>query len=234
MALGCCWTKASETSGFKRIFTLAPFLQAGLNMVWGMAGGASQTPRILGKLGLVSEASVSTSAYSDLANVRTWDDLGVPRIVDDVPPSNAIDFGRLESVPGNALVNLSRAERLAYDDLTNLEGSIEGAHFLKRHGSLTTLEQQQVRAATGLTPDGKVLSPIDSSRWFNHGDMLEGLQRAESVYARTGNPTVRVEFDRIIGEGYLRGGDVYSTTNVANFVFRNGRPYTFYPVLDVR
>jgi hypothetical protein len=126
------------------------------------------------------------------------------------------------------------ADQIAYDSLKALEESIQGSHFLSRHGPLTTLEQQQIRATTGLTPDNVLLRPVDSGRWLSHLDMHEGLQRATAMQAKTGADGVfRVEFDRMIGEGYLRGGDVFARTNVADFVFRNGKPYTFFPKLDL-
>jgi hypothetical protein len=134
------------------------------------------------------------------------------------------------------LGTLSRAERIAFEYLDDLEKSVQEAHFLKRHGPMTTLDEQQISAATGLRPD-KVQVPYrpDSSRWFSHADMVEGLQRAEAIYARTGNPNVTVQFDRIIGEGYLSGGEIYARTNVAVFKFNTqGKPVTFFPLLDVK
>jgi len=77
----------------------------------------------------------------------------------------------------------------------------------------------------------KVTFPTDSGRWLNSGDMFEGLQKAQATHLRTGDSVVTVDFDRIIGEGYLKGGEIYATTNQATFVFKNGKPYTFYPLL---
>jgi filamentous hemagglutinin len=115
--------------------------------------------------------------------------------------------------------------------LSRLENATENAHFLSRHGPLTTLDQQLERAVTGRTPDGMNLRAVDSARWLRHEDMLDGVNLAHAKHVRTGDPVVTVDFDRIIGEGYMKSGDVYATTNQAVFVFRDGKPYTFYPLL---
>ena len=121
--------------------------------------------------------------------------------------------------------------------MKRLESSIEGAHFVSRHGPQTTLGQQRLRATYGIAPDNpnKVTYTTDTARWFNSGDMFEGLQRAQAVHARTGDPEIFISFDRTIGEGYLKGGDIYATSNTAVFRFNeHGQPYTFYPILDVK
>ena len=46
-------------------------------------------------------------------------------------------------------------------------------HGFRRHGSGTTLAQQQYRAKTGVTPDGVQGAPTDSTRFFNNGDLYD-------------------------------------------------------------
>jgi len=67
---------------------------------------------------------------------------------------------------------------------------------------------------------------IGFRRFFNGG-----LHGNFYTLARTGDSVVTIDFDRTIGEGYLKGGDVYATTNQAVFIFKDGTPYTFYPLL---
>jgi hypothetical protein len=151
-----------------------------------------------------------------------------------------VEGDRLNEIADNVTrkpENPSRVEELLFDELKKLEDSISGAHFVSRHGPQTTLGQQKLRAEYGILPENpsKVTYSTDSARWMSSIDMYEGLQKAKSKNALTGDPEVYIEFDTIIGEGYLKGGEVYATTNVALFKFDEyGNPITFYPVLGVR
>jgi filamentous hemagglutinin len=76
--------------------------------------------------------------------------------------------------------------------LKALENLNQRAHFDARHGAGTTLEQQQIRAQTGLTPDNVQMRPIDASRWLDNEHLWEGQQRAKLVYERTGQEAITV------------------------------------------
>jgi LysM repeat protein len=141
--------------------------------------------------------------------------------------SRAIRFGRAANSSGRPLITQEQLNA----ELSALENSNQGAHFYQRHGAQTTLEQQQIRAATGLTPDGVNGPIVDSARFLDNGSLYEGAQRAQVIYERNGQTSVLIEFDQNIGEGYLKGGEIYARTNIAQFVFKNERLYTAYPVL---
>jgi hypothetical protein len=111
------------------------------------------------------------------------------------------------------------------------------AHFFDRHGFNTTLEQQYIRAGTGLTPDGVQQNfLVDSSRFLTARDQVAAIQRAESINLLTGQSVVNVNMGSIVGEGFtaLRpngtGLDYLLTTNVRT-VFKNGAVYTQFPSL---
>ncbi len=44
------------------------------------------------------------------------------------------------------------AEAKAYEELREMEGSIDGAHFLEKHGAQTTLQSQMERLQSGKNP----------------------------------------------------------------------------------
>jgi hypothetical protein len=115
--------------------------------------------------------------------------------------------------------------------LSQYEASNPGAHQHSRHGANTTMAEQQVRATTGLTPDGISGSPVDASRFLNHTDELNALQRAETIYRQTGQNRITFTMETIIGEGYLRGGVLSSQTKNVLAIFRNGKVYTMFPKL---
>ncbi len=125
----------------------------------------------------------------------------------------------------------SLAERNALYQLSQMEKSISGAHFLSRHGAQTTLAQQLERATTGLTPEGVAGKASDASRFLSHQVELQAVKKAEFIFQQTGKTSFSFSMEKTIGEGYLRKGtSVVQTTNV-QAVFRNGKLYTMYPKL---
>jgi hypothetical protein len=107
-----------------------------------------------------------------------------------------------------------------------------GAHYYSRHGAQTTIEQQYDRATTGITPDGKLLGPVNSARFMSHRAQLQAIAEAEERFRRTGETEFTVEMPDTIGEGFTKGGRELVRTNVVHAVFRNGRLFTLYPVLS--
>jgi YD repeat-containing protein len=122
-------------------------------------------------------------------------------------------------------------DSLAFRQLSAMQASVSGAHFLSRHGAGTTLEQQYVRATTGLTPDNHPGDPFPSSRFYSNEIQLQAARQAEDIYRQTGNPRPRFDMGFPAGEGYMRGGGPVVTTSVVQAVFRHGGLYTLYPDL---
>ncbi|MGM9517033.1 hypothetical protein ACS5PK_22550, partial [Roseateles sp. DB2] len=108
-------------------------------------------------------------------------------------------------------------------------------HFLEKHGPGTTLLDQEIRASTKLAPDGSIDPAFrDSTRFLSNRDMGAAMQRADSIFQLNGgvNKAYSFKMEGLIGEGYTKspGLDWMFTTNV-NAVFRNGQPYTIFPLL---
>lgn len=123
-------------------------------------------------------------------------------------------------------------ERAAEVALKSMEVSIRDAHFVARHGPETSLSAQKIRAETGKTPDGQQGRPIDASRWASYQDMLDAIQKAQSIHAKTGQTSVTVDLGRVVGDGYLKGGANYLQTTKAVVRFDSkGAPFTAYPKL---
>jgi hypothetical protein len=132
--------------------------------------------------------------------------------------------------------SLSLAEKLEANAASKLEefqaAAGPNSHFYSRHGAQTTIEQQWDRAVTGITPDGKSLNPVDSSRFFIHRDQLKAYQRAQELFSRTGvkNPVFDIGYP--IGEGFTGGGqDWIKTTNVKAIFGPHGNLMTLYPFI---
>jgi hypothetical protein len=111
------------------------------------------------------------------------------------------------------------------------------AHFFDRHGFNTTLEQQYIRASTGLTPDNVQQNfLVDSSRFMTARDQVAAIHRANSIHQLTGQSVINVNMGSIVGEGFTRltpngaGLDYLLTTDVRT-VFKNGSLYTQFPLL---
>jgi hypothetical protein len=115
--------------------------------------------------------------------------------------------------------------------LAEMEATNPGAHFYSRHGAGTTLQQQYVRATTGLTPEGLQLKPADSSRFLSNQAQYQALTRAETIFQNTGRNAFTFDMGIPMGNGYLRGGGSILTTSRVTAVFHGGKLYTMYPVL---
>ncbi|WP_207546543.1 RHS repeat-associated core domain-containing protein, partial [Methylobacterium indicum] len=107
------------------------------------------------------------------------------------------------------------------------------SHFFDRHGAHTTLQDQQLRATTGYTPDGKQGRPVDSSRFLTHVDQLEAAQHAIDLRSRFNANQIEFDMGRPIGEGYLKGGQQYigGTQSVRAYFDANGNLTTLFPLL---
>jgi RHS repeat-associated protein len=117
--------------------------------------------------------------------------------------------------------------------LAAIESGTQGAHFLSRHGAQTTLQQQFIRATTGLTPDGVAGRAVTSSRFLTHEFEFEALELAQIAYTPelAGKGTV-IEMGKIIGEGYLRGGGAVKTSTSVQVYYNNsGEIITMFPLL---
>ncbi|SDJ83540.1 LysM peptidoglycan-binding domain-containing protein, partial [Variovorax sp. OV700] len=108
-------------------------------------------------------------------------------------------------------------------------------HFMEKHGPGTTLEAQETRATTRVAPDNSIdLAYRDSTRFMSSRDMGAAMQRADSIFMLNGgvNKAYPFSMEGIIGEGYKKApnSNWMFTTNV-NAVYRNGQPYTMFPLL---
>ena len=113
--------------------------------------------------------------------------------------------------------------------LAEMEAANPGSHFLSRHGAGTTLQQQYVRATTGLTPDGLPGMPRDSSRFFSNQLELQAATRAQTIFQQTGRNSFTFNMGVPVGNGYLKGGGPVVQTTRVTAAFRNGQLWTIYP-----
>ncbi|WP_158597969.1 PAAR domain-containing protein [Noviherbaspirillum saxi] len=108
-------------------------------------------------------------------------------------------------------------------------------HFLEKHGPNTTLLDQEIRATTRVAPDGSLDRAFrDSTRFMSARDMGAAMQRADSIFHLNGsvNRAYSFQMEGLIGEGFTKApaNKWMFTTNV-NAVYRNGHPYTMFPLL---
>ncbi|MQY49602.1 hypothetical protein GAO09_26595 [Rhizobiales bacterium RZME27] len=105
------------------------------------------------------------------------------------------------------------------------------SHFLDRHGAQTTLKDQQIRAQTGFTPDKKVGKPVPSSRFYTHSDQLDAAKRAIAMYKQNPQGRIDIPMGRPMGEGYLKGGTQYFTSDTVRAYFDpSGNLMTIFPL----
>jgi RHS repeat-associated protein len=132
---------------------------------------------------------------------------------------------RLEA---NAEKMLARMEAEATSNIQSSYPKKE-SHFFSRHGAGTTIEQQHIRATTGMTPDGVAGNKVDSSRFFSHQLQLQAAQRAQTIFRQTGKTSFSFDMKTMVGEGFtMGGGELFWTSNVTA-VFKNGQLMTLYP-----
>lgn len=123
------------------------------------------------------------------------------------------------------------AQRRLQEMSNNARTVNPNTHFLERHGAQTTRAQQHTRATTGLTPDGQPGNPRNSTRFLSARDQLHSIERANTIRAQTGANVVNTKMENMIGEGYPRGGGTLTQTDNIRVVYRNGHPYTAFPVI---
>jgi RHS repeat-associated protein len=142
-------------------------------------------------------------------------------------------FGALEVAGGVSGTFAKFAPKSSLTQLRSLEAEVSGAHFLSRHGAQTSLSSQYQRAISGLTPDGQVLSTVNSSRFLSHEMQLSAVQAVQAEFIRTGATSVTVDMGRIIGEGFIKGGGArsYRTTTEVQAFFKDGGLVTLFPKL---
>ena len=110
---------------------------------------------------------------------------------------------------------------------------------MPKHGAKTTREEQEIRANTRQAPDGTMDRKLrDASRWtrnVEHSDGLEVAKRRWEEMKRQGitdQNEIHIQFDKNIGEGYLKGTDTLVKTKEAVFRFNSkGELITSYPKL---
>ena len=103
------------------------------------------------------------------------------------------------SIAGRAGVLMGRLEANAAGRLAQMESANPGAHFLSRHGAATTIEQQFIRATTGVTPDGVAGRIVNSSRFLSNRAQLAAAERANAVFSQTGQRSFSFEMSEIGG-----------------------------------
>ena len=111
------------------------------------------------------------------------------------------------------------------------------AYTLSKHGKDTTNEQQLLRANTAKAPDGTQDRWLnDSSRWLRNVDTSDGIAVAKRRWEEMRQLGIKdkneipIQFDKNIGEGYLKGTDILVKTKEAIFRFNpKGELITSYP-----
>ncbi|WHS58934.1 RHS repeat-associated core domain-containing protein [Pseudomonas sp. G2-4] len=140
-------------------------------------------------------------------------------------------------------------EANAYRRLEEMERSIEGAHFLQKHGAQTTADSQLERVRTGRNPGtgeidvyergrntGQPAISSAATRFLSHRDQLNAIHRAQLIFRRAGIVASKkpIEMGRVIGEGYKREGLEYGKQTKAIVILdRNGMPKTAYTGSDI-
>ncbi|ENW92987.1 LysM peptidoglycan-binding domain-containing protein [Acinetobacter dispersus] len=134
------------------------------------------------------------------------------------------------------------AETNAYRRLQELEQSIQGAHFLEKHGAQTTLLAQMERTQFGknpttgvveIYPNGKPKLPSSATRFLSNRDQLNAIGRAQNILRLTGDTTLAerpIVFDYVIGEGYKKTTLTYGQSYSAQVWFKNGQVNTAFPI----
>ncbi|GAB4044466.1 DUF6443 domain-containing protein [Spirosoma litoris] len=158
--------------------------------------------------------------------------LGIPEQSDPNVQVAAVPMPFFMGGGGSSIPKISTLiEANAGRQLASMEAATQGAHFLSRHGAGTTLAQQEIRALTGLTPDGISRRAVDASRFLSNQMQLQAAQRAQTIFNQTGQSVVNFNMGFIVGEGYLKGGSaVIQSTNV-QAIFKGGNLYTMFPKL---
>jgi hypothetical protein len=132
------------------------------------------------------------------------------------------------------------AEKAAHDALYSAQEAAQqagvDAHFLDRHGADTSLQELYVRANYGLTPDGIVRSPVDSTRFLSHELEQEAYDKAMQAWKNAGSPSGRwtpadsISIGKTVGDGFLANSETYFVTSKITVVIQNGKVFTMYPV----
>ena len=146
----------------------------------------------------------------------------------------ALRRGDLSAVADPVQDSLARLELQDLDAEALAAGN--SGHAFSRHGADTTLEEQYIRAVTGLTPDGvQEFRRFSSSRFLSNEDQLDAINQARSLFEQaqaSGLSTVEfnIPFRRTIGEGFNRFGTSYQQTSYARVVFNeDGTVLTAFP-----
>ena len=125
----------------------------------------------------------------------------------------------------------SVSEAIALQELEDLQaaalaGGFPDPHGLSRHGAQTTLEQQYLRATTGVLPDRPNIGtrPIPASRSTSHVTHVQMLREARQQIAGVGQETVWIRFsdNRIVGEGFEARGKDYFEASWVRVNFQDG------------
>ncbi|MCF5349610.1 rhs family protein [Pseudomonas simiae] len=134
------------------------------------------------------------------------------------------------------------AESNAHRRLSELEGSIPGAHFLEKHGAQTSRESQLERVMTATNPTtgevetflngrrrGLPRPPSAATHFLNHRDQLNAIYRSQLIFKLTDHSRSKepMHMGKIIGEGYKREGYEYGKQRKARvFLNDEGKPIT--------
>lgn len=105
------------------------------------------------------------------------------------------------------------------------------------------IQELEIRATTGVAPDGTKSSKVDSTRWLNNDNMLTAIRDARQKLAAGdfqlspdgATRIVTVKFPNTIGDGVLKNstaqtGYFQTNTAVVRFPVSGNQPYTAYPI----
>lgn len=123
-----------------------------------------------------------------------------------------------------------------------MEESIDGAHFLEKHGKQTTLESQRERVTSGRNPTtgkierykkgkkaGQPKIPTAATHFLSNRDQLNVIQRAQLIFRQSGHAASKepINMGKIVGEGYKRNSLEYGKqTHAIAILNKQGMPTT--------
>jgi len=204
----------------------------------GIGAGALNLPFALAPFGLTTKMEFR-AADSVLNETSAWRNTGANTEVagSRMAELNA-KWGDLSSSERRALLD-SKSEATWSNWLSERDAQAKAlnpkTHFMEKHGPDTTLLDQEIRATQGIAPDGSIDKAFrDSTRFLSARDMGAAMQRADSIFQLNGgiNKAYSFQMESFIGEGFTKApnSNWMFTTNV-NAVYRNGQPYTMFPLL---
>ena len=154
-----------------------------------------------------------------------WDDLDIIKYFREAGPASRT------VAPAAKDLAQDQAELAAQRVLTDVQGGIQGGHFLSNHSPLVSPQELINRATQGVMPaTGEVAYATTASRFYRYSDMLEVMTRATNHWdqglvkaAYRGGRLIGYETTvpmlQEIGEGYTKTAANRFTSSTATVYF---------------